>query len=328
MYRMLLLGKTKNRIKVKKCRRKFSRKKLRLRGGGLRHLLKNPIVSMFVSTLLFGLFWKILQNPLLDSTYKFQKNYTPFLLDLHQSLMCLRGFCTFLDRQLGENVVTSMLYGVHNYIVGLLPENLQQFYKKSFIKVPIARPNILKLVHYLIETSFDKSKIRDTVLALSSSAEYYNEFLRLRNLDVNQIANMNNFSQMDITSVSALNTVFHNVNTHHEQFDEVSNGINAILNTIIQLNPEIVKKYASDYKFVKTGIDAYQKTSSLVEDVAEIVDNLSEDAQRIMKNGINRTYAVVTAVLRNEELIKIDNGNVAQTLLFDMQSVGKNILLE
>lgn len=326
---MRLLGKTKNRIKVKKCRRKFSRKKLRLRGGGLRHLFKNPIVSLFVSTLLFGLFWKILQNPLLDSTYKFQKNYTPFLLDLHQSLMCLRGFCTFLDTQLGENVVTSMLYGLHNYIVGLLPENLQQFYKKSFIKVPIVRPNILKLVHYLIENSFDKSKMRDTVLALSSSAEYYNEFLRLRNLDINQITNMNNLSEMDITSVSSLNTVFHNINTHHEQFDEVSNGINAILNTIIQMNPDIVKKYVSDYKFVKTGVDAYQKTSGLFEEIGEIIDNLSEDVQDIMKRGINRTYGVVTAVLHNEGILKLDNAdNFAKTLLFDMESGSKNILLE
>ena len=326
---MLLLGKTKNRIKVKKCKRKFSRKKLRLRGGGLRHLFKNPIVSMFVSSLLFGLFWKILQNPLLDSTYKFQKNYTPLLLDLHQSLMCLRGFCTFLDTQVGENnVVTSMLYGLHNYIVGLLPENLQQFYKKSFIKVPIVRPNILKLVHYLIENSFDKSKMRDTVLALSSSAEYYNEFLRLRNLDVNQITSMNNFSQMDLTSVSTLNTMFHNMNTHHEQFDEVSNGIDAILNTIIQMNPDIIKKYVSDYKFVKTGIDTYQKTSGLIEDISEIVDNLSGDAQRILKNGINRTYAVVTAVLRNEENIKIEPSSIAQTLLFDVQSGSKSILLQ
>jgi hypothetical protein len=326
---MLLLGKTKNRIKVKKCKRKFSRKKLRLRGGGLRHLFKNPVVGMFVSSLLFGLFWKILQNPLLDSTYKFQKNYTPLLLDLHQSLLCLRGFCTFLDTQVGENnVVTSMLYGLHNYIVGLLPENLQQFYKKSFIKVPIVRPNILKLVHYLIENSFDKSKMRDTVLALSSSAEYYNEFLRLRNLDVNQITSMNNFSQMDLTSVSTLNTMFHNMNTHHEQFDEVSNGINAILNTIIQMNPDIIKKYVSDYKFVKTGIDTYQKTSDLIEDIAEIVDNLSGDAQHVLKNGINRTYAVVTAVLRNEENIKIETSSIAQTLLFDMQSGSKSILLK
>lgn len=325
---MLLLGKTKNRIKVKKCRRKFSRKKLRLRGGGLRHLFKNPIVSMFVSSLLFGLFWKILQNPLLDSTYKFQKNYTPFLLDLHQSLMCLRGFCTFLDTQLGENVVTSMLYGVENYIVGLLPANLQQFYRKSLIKVPIIRPNILKLVHYLIENSFGESKMRDTILALSSSAEYYNEFVRLRTLDINQIANMNNFSQMDLTSVNALNTMFHNVNTHNEQFDEVSNGINAILNTIIQMNPDIVKKYASNYKFVKTGINAYQKTSGLVEDVTEIIDKMSVDAKNIIKNGINRAFAVVAGVLRNEDFIKMDTGDLARKLIIDLESGSNTRLLE
>jgi len=313
---------------VKKCRRKFSRKKLRLRGGGLRHLFKNPIVSMFVSSLLFGLFWKILQNPLLDSTYKFQKNYTPFLLDLHQSLMCLRGFCTFLDTHLGENVVTSMLYGVENYIVGLLPANLQQFYRKSLIKVPIIRPNILKLVHYLIENSFGESKMRDTILALSSSAEYYNEFVRLRTLDINQIANMNNFSQMDLTSVNALNTMFHNVNTHNEQFDEVSNGINAILNTIIQMNPDIVKKYASNYKFVKTGINAYQKTSGLVEDVTEIIDKMSVDAKNIIKNGINRAYAVVAGVLRNEDFIKMDTGDLARKLIIDLELGSNTRLLE
>jgi len=314
------MGKTKNLKKVKKSKKKFSRKNVKMTGGSLKDFFNNPIIIIFLSVLLFGIYWRV-QTQFLQKTFEFQKEHTPVLLELHKYLTILRSLCEIIESHFGENYVTTLLYGLHNYIIKQLPLPVQKLYN-SMIKIPIIRPNALKLIHYLIENNFEKSIIRDAFLRISSGAEYYNEFWRLMLLDKSQINVITNIAENSfLDNLGAVTHIFNN--KFGNKSNEFMNAIDFILSAIINKH----FSYPERILFLEIGIDIHTKTSKLIELIQHEIETLHEDVQIKLKTGIIQTYQIIVLFIENDyiinKLIKEDLNNETLSILTSKFNISK-----
>ena len=282
--------KTKILKKNKKSKGKFSRKNRKISGGAI----FNDFSKKFLSILLFGIFFYI-QCAILNKTYHLQMTIT-HMKDLHNWFLFIKNFCTFLDKIYPKNIITKKLYGTIKYAVQQIPNETARNAIENAIPAIILRPNILKATHNLIENNFEKSEIRDTVIALSKGAEQFSEYMRIFNLDLGALKSADKLYHTNEFNVSDYTTLFHVGINYESKFNEITTYINNLL----------VKIYNSDKKNIE---EMFFESVSDLKPIKIITDvdnrlnpsDLSQEIQNAINNRVNTIIDFITLQLEDKK---------------------------
>ncbi len=289
--------KTKNRKRIKKGKRNFSRKNVKMNGG----FKISEIIKLFLSILIFGIFFYI-QCYALNITYHLQMS-VPNMRELHIWFLLIKNFCTFLDKLYPKNEFTLRLYGCIKYVVQQIPNETARHAIENAIPAIILRPNIVKGMHYIIKNKIEKSEMRDSFIVLSKGAEQFSEYLRIFNLDLGALKSMDelhgkyNFNATDYT------TLFHVAINYEGKFNEIIAYINKLLFKVYNADKNKIEEifFNKNLKPVQIFMDAHDVLQS-----DELSDELSDGWQEIINNGIITVFnniAIKSQDYNNLELL-------------------------
>jgi hypothetical protein len=271
------MGKTKIR---KKSKQKISKKKIK---GGAKI---TEFVKIFLSILLFGIFF-YMQCYVLNQSYHLQMSFE-YMKDFHNWFLFVKNFSTFLDKLYPNNPFTSILYSSIKNIVNKIPakDAIQ-----NMIPSVIARPNILKSIHYYTEQNIEKSQNRDAIISLSKGAEQLSEYLRIFALDLDSIEKMNSLYRNDNFSINDYTTLLHVAIHYDSKFNEIIAYINNLLIAVYNKDPRGIGDWFFGLKPVSIFKDGIQNV------------NLSEDIKQTIQNMITHGYETI----KNSESTAMNN---------------------
>lgn len=286
------MGKTKNRKKVKKGKKNFSRKNGKMRGGAF----FDNFVRRFLSILLFGIFFYI-QCAVLNQTFHAQMSI-PYMKDIHTWFLLIKNFCTFLDKYYPNNIFTQNLYGAIKYAVQQIPNETARNAIENAIPAIILRPNILKGTHYIIKNYIPESKMRELFMVLSKNVEQSSEYMRIFNLDLDASKNIgdllydnNNLNKLSVTDYTRL---LHIANNFESKSNEIITYINKLL---LQIYNRSKSKINIEEMFFER-----ETTLKHLKIITDVHNALNDELSQEIKDYINNGVEFVNKIIENTNI--------------------------